>query len=358
MNIKVVHVPCITPYAKKIYSDNITIINGKTIRLNQKVPMRLTLEWVLSNQPLVWFDVLHLHHIEFEDLKNLEKMLDLCERYNKGVIYTVHDVKPIFESNTSYSSKVKLLAEGDTQFVGLTRSSLRDLRLHYDFEGTYIPHGYVLSPNQWEIINRKRKMSTRSNFLIFGSLRANRELLSVLISWRFSPALQASSMQVLLRAPSPRSFEEDKEIWFHLNLLAADERMQLFVHPFPSDEEIAQKVATADYLIIPYKWGSHSGQLELALDCNTVPIITDVGYYEEQVSVFSDNASIPLWVDWSDGEIYQYGYRMLKALEKAWSSKKKAKVSSIRRDFREFRIEEHNRLLAEYRDVYLQSLDK
>ena len=52
--------------------------------------------------------------------------------------------------------------------------------------------------------------------------------------------------------------------------------------PFISNDLLIEVFLRSHAVILPYKWGTHSGQVELARDCGCHVVVTDVGYYKEQ----------------------------------------------------------------------------
>lgn len=350
VRLKVAHVPARTPYARKLTSEHVRILNG-----SERVPRDLTLRHVLARRPFTWFDVLHLHHVEFDDLAALRLVLSECARAGRRVVFTAHDVAPVFTSRRQYQRKLRTLVEWNVPFVCLTPGSAAELRtkLGPSLRTVIAPHGYVVSPD--ELPPRTREGGDRFRYLMFGSLRDNRDVSTVLHNWRFGRLQRETSLQLLLRAPAPINLEHESErrTWDLISSMALTEpRLEVDIAPFPTDTEVAVTAAGCDALILPYKWGTHSGQLELAFDLGVPPIASTIGYLREQHEQHRGLASEPVWFDWSDGNAYAYGERFLRALDRAITHREADDVTLRRAHFADHRRAEHKEVMAVHHDLY------
>ncbi|MFE9244947.1 hypothetical protein [Nocardiopsis sp. NPDC006938] len=348
--LKVAHVPARTPYARKLTSEHVRVLNG-----SEGVPRDLTLKHVLARRPFNWFDVLHLHHVEFDDLAVLRLVLSECARAGRRVVFTAHDVAPVFTSRRPYQRKLRTLVEWNVPFICLTWGSAAELhaRLGPSVRTVVAPHGYVVSPD--ELPAPARGAKHRFRYLMFGSLRENRDVPTVLHNWRFGRQQRETELQMLLRAPAPVNLEHDGErpVWDLISSMAvAESRLKVDIAPFPTDEEVADTAVGCDALILPYKWGTHSGQLELAFDLGLLPITSMAGYLYEQYQQHEGLAPEPVWFDWSDGNAYSYGERFLRALDRAVTHGDTDDSTNRRADFAEHRRAEHEKVMAVHHDLY------
>ena len=65
------------------------------------------------------------------------------------------------------------------------------------------------------------------------------------------------------------------------------------------DEALAGVFCESHVCMLPYLWGTHSGQVELSRDCGCYPVISNVGFYREQsdqVVEFNYNDDISVFV--------------------------------------------------------------
>lgn len=355
--IRVAHAPARTPYARKLADEHVEIVNGRRASHGTEVvPRDMSLRWLLGHRPFSWFDVLHLHHVEFDDLPTMRAVLSECARAGKRVVFTAHDIDPVFGTRVEYHRKLRLLAERLVPFVCLTERSRAEVhrRLGPGVSTVVIPHGYVVAPNA--ALRLRAPGGREPRFLLFGSLRDNRDVATVLYNWRYGQHQQDTFLSVLLRAPGHVNLRQEQDRWALLAAMAgAEPRLHVEIAPFPSDSEVAEAAASCGGLLLPYRWGSHSGQLELAFDLGLVPVASAVGYLRDQYSVHADVAEEPLWFDWSDGAEYEYGARFLTALDHATEFLRGGRHLVRRREFAEHRVQEHAEIMAAYLEVYERS---
>ncbi|MEV2279208.1 hypothetical protein AB0I72_26885 [Nocardiopsis sp. NPDC049922] len=345
--IRVVHVPARTPYARKLSSEHVGIVNSA-----DGVPRDLTLRQVLGRRPLTWFDVLHLHHIEFDDLSTLRLVLSECARARRRVVFTAHDLEPIFTPRSQYRRKLRLLAEWRVPFVCLTPGSEAEVRRRWRPETTVLaPHGYVAPPQRFP--GRDRQCTPEARYLLFGALRDNRDVTTVLYNWRFGRRQQETSLTLLLRSPGSINIEQERDRWELIATMAtAEPRLRVELAPFPTDAEVVSTAQGCDALILPYVWGTHSGQLELAFDLGLLPITSDVGFLREQYQQHDGLVPEPVWFDWSDGAEYAYGERFGRALEQAVGLMEKNAPVRDADAFAQHRREEHQRVMSIHHELY------
>lgn len=68
------------------------------------VPAAVTARWLLDRRPLTWLGVLNLHHIEFEDVNDFERLLSACADARVEVVFTAHDLTAMSRPSPSYGS--------------------------------------------------------------------------------------------------------------------------------------------------------------------------------------------------------------------------------------------------------------
>lgn len=351
--IRVVHAPARTPYARKLTSPYIEIVN-ETIAIDAEVvPRDMSLKWLLSHRPFDWFDVLHLHHVEFDNLDVLEATLSECSLAGKRVVYTAHDINPVFTPESDYRQKQEMLADQSIAWVCLTDASRRDVEQRFGpcVRTSTIPHGYVVPPTTRVL--PIDGLDRRPKYFLFGALRENRDIPTVLYNWRFGRRQRDATLSLLLRSPGYVQLQSEKERWALISAMAAVEpRLHIEVLPFPTDDDVMMAALACNALILPYRWGSHSGQLELAFDLALLPVASGVGYLRDQYRRHAAVACEPVWFDWSDGAEYAYGARFLTALDEAAERVRGVPRATPSVQFIEHRIAEHESIMAAYLDVY------
>lgn len=347
--IRVVHVPGRTPYARKLHDAGIQVVNGTMVD-GLAVPRDVTLSWLLEHRAWDWLDVVHLHHPDFEPIPRLRTVLAECRRAGKRVVFTAHDVSPVFGSRAAHHRRLRTLAEFGVPFVCLTPGAEAEVRARYATRAAVVPHGYVALPGTRQRAARREPGPTR--FLIYGSLRRNRDVELVLACWRFALRLADTTLRLLLRAPSRASLAGDAEVWRAIREHATEPRLHVDVLPFPADDEVNEAVADADCLLLPYRWASHSGQLEHAFDLGALPVAARTGYLPEQVSLHHGLVREPVWFDWSDDAPFDHGTRLLEAMQTAHAAIQDGWQVQHAEKFADHRQREHVEVMAAYRTLY------
>jgi hypothetical protein len=77
---------------------------------------------------------------------------------------------------------------------------------------------------------------------------------------------------------SPRAAEVDDHRLAAYRAAGVDVR----VHPCFDDAELSTYLADVDVLILPYRFGTHSGWVEAAYDAGVHAVVPDCGYFHEQ----------------------------------------------------------------------------
>ncbi|MFJ6437519.1 hypothetical protein [Streptomyces sp. NPDC091416] len=316
------------------------------------MPAAVGAQWLLEHRPLNWLDVLHLHHIDFEDVTTLERLLDACLEEGVNVVCTAHDTRPMVGSAGDFVDRLRTLHSAEVGWVCLTEGSVTKLTelIGECPEAAVIPHGYVAAPESLVDLEREPS-SSAGRYLMFGASRASRDQLSTMANWSLGTTDPRGTLQLLLRAFSPADFAEGGRAPLLLETARRDPRIRLTMRPYPTDEEVAQAGLASDALLLPYLWGSHSGQLELAFDLNLLPVCSRTGHLPEQYERHKGMVEEPEWFDWSHGHPNLFGEKFLTALENA-TARLSCGPRLLDRDFLEYRAHEHKTILDDYALVY------
>ena len=352
--LRIVHLPARTPYVRKLSASAFRIVNGSQLDSGDVVPNDVSAQWMLARRPFTWFDVLHLHHIEFEPIAELERLLDACRREGKRVVFTAHDSRPMFSAAEELVRRLGLLVKAEAAWVFLTNESIRSATelLPALPDHTVIPHGYVVSPDSLRDQERRPADGVR-RYLLYGSVRPNRDHLSTIVNWSLGLRGHDERLRLMLRALSPADFSNgNHKIMDLLSAVSVDGRIETVMRPYPTDAEIVASGLESDALVMPYLWASHSGQLELAFDLNLLPVASDVGFLRDQAQLHGERVAEPIWFDWTSGLPYLFGERYLAALERARDRLAAQGPQLLDRDFLDYRREEHVQVLASYERVY------
>ncbi|MBN1172568.1 MAG: hypothetical protein JXA67_10390 [Micromonosporaceae bacterium] len=122
--------------------------------------------------------------------------------------------------------------------------------------------------------------------------------------------------------------------------------------PYPTDDEVNQAMADTDCLMLPYRWASHSGQLEHAFDLGVLPVASQTGSLTDQVLLHGGYVDPPIWFDWTDGAQFTYGERLLTAMQQAHRMIQTGWHARDGEAFRAHRVQEHASVMEAHRDLY------
>jgi hypothetical protein len=186
---------------------------------------------------------------------------------------------------------------------------------------------------------------------MYGASRGSRDQVSTMVNWSLSVTDPDSVLHVLLRAFSPTDFTDGARAPLLLDTAARDPRIRLTMRPYPTDEEVVRAGLASDALLLPYLWGSHSGQLELAFDLNLLPVCSLTGHLREQYERHQGLVDEPEWFDWSQGHPNLFGEKFLSALEEA-AARLDAGPRRLDPAFLDYRAHEHQEILGQYGRLY------
>lgn len=235
--------------------------------------------WVSDRAGSDW-DVAHLHFTwEQHDLATVAAVLDAHRAAGVPIVWTAHDVRnPHTEDAERDRPYLELLAERADEVLTLTRGAAREVERRFGRPATVIPHGPILEPGAAETVRgavRPTSGSPRLRVLVHAkSLRANLDLDAV---------LEAS------RRLADRGVPIDVTVTVHrdeVDVTRLRDRAGAGAAIVPQSrlslDELARQIASVDVLLLPYRWGTHSGMVELATDVATFPVVSDVGHLAEQ----------------------------------------------------------------------------
>jgi glycosyltransferase involved in cell wall biosynthesis len=360
--VRVLHLPFRTPYVQKLVAPSIHVVNGSCLPDGEVVPDDVTFEWLAGRDSFDFFDVLHIHFFEFSPVEVINAVLEKCVYKKRRVVATIHDLSPMFnDSKEAFENKLRKICSACAGIIALTEGSANKLIEIVNLQGiearlSVIPHGFVLDPGH-RLWGKGRPCSHTVVYALYGSFRPNRDTYTLLLNWVYGLQEFDVQLKILCRPLSPCDLESQSLMLNEVFGLieSNNSRVRIAMRPFPTDEEVVEFLAECDVLIMPYRWGTHSGQLELAFDLNLIPVIADNGYYAEQWQQSSPHVPEPLWFNWSDGKIYSYGSRLLEVLIAAHSRIRSGQHVRADESYRRHRLSEHARILQAHLNVYLES---
>lgn len=294
------------------------------------------------------YDIVHIH-FEFQFLK-LDELIELLEWFkenNKPIVWTVHDRHsneiPL-SGNLEYE---KCLFKYTDQLITLTHGCADWIKKNLGVpkrEIRIIRHGYIEEPGQ---VSKFAKHITKDQDLftiLLGSFRPNKASVLPVINFLMATDLNSKRIKILCN-PFPMNADNDilsQELRDFYVLIYTHPRVEVICKPFIEHDEITKTFIESHAIILPYLWGTHSGQLELARDCGCHVITPDIGFYKEQWDAIHTYNVM-------DGKTSSYASRYLDALIAV------SKLKSLAPDTN-YRIQEFEEIFSDHYKVYASLL--
>lgn len=209
----------------------------------------------------------------------LRDVSDILTARRKPLVVTVHDLhNPHFADQREHLARLDVLIPAADAVVTLTAGAARAIEERWGRRATVLPHPHVLP--EAAIGAPRPDRSTPVVAVHAKSLRANIDPLPVL------EALLAAgdpSWQLRLDVDedvhrSPRAGLLPAECLDEL----ADRGVDVRMHPRFTDDELVRYLTEIDALVLPYRFGTHSGWVEACHDAGVAAIVPRCGYLHEQ----------------------------------------------------------------------------
>lgn len=227
------------------------------------------------------WDIAHLHFTwEQYPPRTLAAVLDAHRRHGTPIVWTTHDLRNPHTRDVSHDvDYLALLAQHADAITTLTPGAARQLSDRFGRQAQIIPHGPLVPPEQAASLRRPSVPHGGSRplrlFLLAKSLRANLDWLTPMqvVS---QLAEQGRPLELLVHLHGDASGRHD------VLALHSPPAVQVELGPRLDDATLWKRVAEHDVLVLPYRWGTHSGLLELATDLGTAVVAGHVGFLSEQ----------------------------------------------------------------------------
>ncbi|TRW82795.1 glycosyltransferase family 4 protein [Mycolicibacterium sp. 018/SC-01/001] len=227
-------------------------------------------------------DVLHVH-FGFESVahRDLVAVADVLAAHAVPLVVTVHDLaNPHLADQAAHRAKLATLVHRADAVTTLTDGAAREIRERWGVAATVLPHPHLLPLGAVGHVRERRHAPIIAVHAKF--LRANID------PWPVLDALAAeygSARHVSLRLDlddnaltSPRA---DADMPGRLAVYR-DRGVDVRVHPPFTDDELVDFLREIDILVLPYRFGTHSGWVEACHDSGVVPVVPDCGHLHEQ----------------------------------------------------------------------------
>lgn len=217
-------------------------------------------EWVRAHADEV--DLVHVHFgFEHRTADELRAWVSTLARLRLPLVLTVHDlVNPHLRDQRRHTEALDVLVPAATVVTTLTPGAAAEVRERWGRPATVLPHPHVVPLDR---VGRARPSYDGVVVGLHAKERANNAHAEV------EPELRQAVAGLLggvLREPPAHRLDDD-ELWDHL--------------------------AGLDVLVLPYRFGTHSGFVEACHDLGTAVVAARTGYLAEQHEVVSFDLGVP-----------------------------------------------------------------
>lgn len=284
--VRVLSLPSYHPYNQRF--DNmrsVAFVNPDSDSFQEKASC--TPEYFEQNHPPESYNVVHIHFEYYLiPIAVLEKLLKYFKQKNKPIIWTCHDRKSLVEESPVSDYEQLICAYADS-VTTLTEGCSQWLKLQYGRTGNevkVIPHGYLAHPS---IVEEQMKLTPKDRNLftmLIGDFRKSKAVIQAIRDFLECKDLPGNIRLQLIFRPidtCPNATLTQEELRTFQELIKDPRIITICMEEIP-DETIVKAFASSHAVILPYLWGTHSGQVEMARDCGCHVAVSDVGYYKEQ----------------------------------------------------------------------------
>ncbi len=298
--------------------------------------------------PLESYDIVHIHFEYYlVPFKTLKFLIQYFIHNGKPIVWTCHDRNSLVDEKND-NRYIKFLYDNTDAVITLTPGCAKWLYSkfgHHRSRVTVIPMGYLAHPSiiDEEMSNVKKD---KNLFTIhIGDFRKNKDYISAIKDFLACPYLANAKIQLIYSSinffKNDKFIQKQKSVFY--KLISHNSRIVKVCSRSISNNVFNKAFLASHAVILPYKWGTHSGQLELARDCGVYVIASNVGFYKEQwPGIYEWNVT--------DGKYNQYSNRYQKMLIKVYN-KKPLKPAGL------WRKNEFDKIIRDHVNVYRKLID-
>lgn len=225
-------------------------------------------------------DVLHVHFgYDTQSAADLTRVTRVLGAAGVPLVLTVHDLhNPHFADPAEHLARLDVLVSAADEVVTLTAGAATEIGRRWRRRATVLPHPHLCDAAD---IGARRVRRGVPVVAVHGkSLRANVDpwpLLDVLAAASGADyELRFDLDEDALRGPRAAEAAADRLAAYRA--AGVDVR----VHPRFDDARLAGYLADVDVLVLPYRFGTHSGWVEDCHDAGVVAVVPDCGHFAEQ----------------------------------------------------------------------------
>ncbi|MFL4478438.1 glycosyltransferase [Paeniglutamicibacter sp. ORCA_105] len=270
-------------------------------------PAMLSADWVRANHDS--FDLMHVHFgFDAADPAQLRELVAELRHFGKPLVYTVHDlVNPHQPDPAAHVELLDILIPHADKLITLTAGAAREIRRRWGAEAQVLPHPHVVDFGTMDRIRAARRQDAATGLkrgmkrigVHLKGLRPNMDTSILDPLARAVARLPSAVLQVNIHSQplDPASDEYRPALAGKLHHGANLGFWELRSHEYFSEPELFDYLASLDACVLPYRFGTHSGWLEAALDVGTPVVVPDCGHYADQDPSVARFRSTPTGVD-------------------------------------------------------------
>ncbi len=222
-------------------------------------------------------DVVHLHFgFDHLDADAAQRWVDALAAAGLPLVLSVHDLRnPHHPTRDRHDAVLGVLVPAAAAVITLTPGAAAEIEHRFGRPAEVLPHPTLLPDDDLGTdVSRDPRLVT----VHLKSLRGNLQDPGAVVR---AVARGAQFAGGRVRVDLHPEVAEDARL---ADLLGPERTpgAEFWVHPRFSDAELERYLRQAAVTVLPHRWGTHSGWLELARDLGTRVVAPDCGYYAEQ----------------------------------------------------------------------------
>lgn len=293
--------PSMHPYVAKLsYGGKIIIVNPDTDYFS--LP-NFGVEFLHMTHSPESYDVVHIHFsFDKVDIESLKSVLLYFKHIRKPIVWTCHSKESQRIRNYHNGAYQRLLYECADKVITLTHGCKEWMEQTWGKHSKpieVIPHGLIALPSD-VIKNSAGIAKDRNRFtILYGEFRENKERINAIVDFLKISDMVDAKLHLIYK--NPIWFRNtDPNGWEIFTSITNNSRCSKFVKSWITNEELIREFYSSHCIILPYMWGTHSGQIELAKDCGCYVVAPNVGFYKEQwhkTILWGDNCENKTYID-------------------------------------------------------------
>lgn len=281
--MRVLMLPSMHPYVAKLsYGDKITIINPHSDYFS--LPS-FGIKFLQQTHNPNSYDVVHIHFsFDKVNIDNLRSVLIYFKQLGKPIVWTCHSKESQRVLNYCNGAYQKMLFQYSDKIITLTEGCKEWIERNWGKHHKpidVIAHGLIAFPEDImkNTIGMKKK---RNRFtILYGEFRENKERIHSITDFLEADFLADCELHLIYKPHTTFQTSNPNEWKMFINV-SNNSRCSKFVKSWITNEELIKEFYSSHCIILPYLWGTHSGQIELAKDCGCYVVAPNVGFYTEQ----------------------------------------------------------------------------